>query len=362
MTTLDVELGSRSYSIAVGSGALGAAAKTCLSRLEPTSVTLVSHPRLMTLYGEAVESSFRDRGISVGRIVIPAGERHKTLRTVERIYRELVAIGVDRKGLLVALGGGVLGDICGFAAATYLRGIAFAQAPTTLLAQVDASVGGKTGVDLPEGKNLVGAFHQPVAVLVDTDTLRTLPARELRAGLAEVIKYGIITDERLFGDLERSIPLMLRRDGAALEDAIVQSCRIKADVVSKDETEQGLRAILNFGHTIGHALEAVTHYRRYKHGEAVSIGMVAACLIGEEVSVTPGDVTRSVRSLLARAGLPTGFPGDVDLEAVIDATARDKKRVGGSVTYILAERIGRVRQVPGIPREKVRGALARQRA
>jgi 3-dehydroquinate synthase len=362
MRTIEVVLGDRSYPIVVGAGVLNAAASVCMEQYHPSSVTILSHPRLMALYGEKVAADFRGLGLPVAMLTVRPGERHKNLRTVERLYRELLSLEVDRKGLLIAVGGGVLGDVCGFVAATYLRGIAFVQIPTTVLAQVDASVGGKTGVDLPEGKNLVGAFHQPRAVIIDTETLATLPARELRSGLAEVVKYGMITDERLFGDLGRSIPLLLGRDLAALSDAVVRSCEIKAHIVSVDETEQGLRAILNFGHTIGHALEVVTGYRRYKHGEAISIGMVSACLIGEEAGITPPDVTEAARALLSRLRLPTKFPDDIDIDSTISATLKDKKRVGASVTYILAERIGRVAPTPGVAAELVRRALRRQQA
>jgi 3-dehydroquinate synthase len=362
MRRIEVGLGDRSYPIVVGSSVLEKAADMALERVHPTSVALVTHPVLLEKYGQAVTDGFLRKGLQVHSIVVPAGERYKTLRTVEGLYRRLLECRVDRKGLVVVLGGGVLGDVCGFVAATYLRGIPFVQVPTTVLAQVDASVGGKTGVDLPEGKNLVGAFHQPAAVVIDTDTLASLPARELRSGLAEVVKYGIITDDQLFGDLERSIPDLLRRDARALSDVIVRSCEIKAAVVAADETEQGQRAILNFGHTVGHALEAVTGYRKYRHGEAISIGMVAACMIGEAAGVTPPDVTVSVRSMLARLRLPTSFPADVDIGETASATLQDKKRVGGRVTYILAERIGRVRMEPDVTLEVVRSALTRQRA
>lgn len=356
---MNVDLGERSYPLDIGQGLLGCVAEICLPKVHPTSVAILSHPRLMRLYGGPVAAGFRSAGIPTHCISVPSGERFKTLRTVERVCRELVQCELDRKSLLVAVGGGVLGDVCGFVAASYLRGISFVQVPTTLLAQVDASIGGKTGVDLPEGKNLIGAFHQPKAVIIDTETLRTLPARELRSGLAEVAKYGIISDDQLFGDLERSVPQLLRRDAGILEQIIGRSCEIKAEVVGQDEREQGLRAILNFGHTIGHALEAVTAYRRYKHGEAVSIGMVSACFIGEEAGVTPREVTAAVRSLLSRFRLPVDFPADIDPDSVISATARDKKRVGGAVSYILAERIGRVRIVSDLSTQLVRRAVVR---
>lgn len=359
MLTINVDLGERSYPLAIGQGLLGCVAEICLPRVCPTSVAIVSHPRLMRLYSGPVAAGFQSVGIPTRFVTVPSGERFKTLKTVERVCQDLVRCELDRRSLLVAVGGGVLGDVCGFVAASFLRGVPFVQVPTTLLAQVDASIGGKTGVDLPEGKNLVGAFHQPKAVIIDTETLRTLPARELRSGLAEVVKYGIISDDRLFGDLERSVPRLLQRDAGILEQIIGRSCEIKADVVGQDEKEQGLRAILNFGHTIGHALEAVTGYRRYKHGEAISIGMVSACLIGEEAGVTPSEVTADVRSLLSRFRLPVDFPADIEPESVISATSHDKKRVGGAVSYILAERIGRVKIVSGLSIRLVHRAILR---
>ncbi|MCW3095516.1 MAG: 3-dehydroquinate synthase, partial [Chthonomonadaceae bacterium] len=254
--------------------------------------------------------------------------------------------------------GGVLGDMVGFAAATYLRGIPFVQIPTTLLAQVDASVGGKTGVDLPQGKNLVGAFHQPSAVVIDTTTLRSLPLRELRSGLSEVIKYGIIYDKPFLTSIVNNMPGLLRRDEALLTTAIARSCEIKAEVVGQDETEQGLRAILNFGHTIGHALESVTAYRRFKHGEAIAIGMVSACLLGEEVGVTPSEVTEELCEALQRAHLPTAFPVEIEADAILAAAQRDKKTEAGRLRFVLARRVGEVFLCPDVPEAAVRAALA----
>ena len=282
MSAIRVELGTRSYSILVRPGLLDEAAAHISKMLSPSSALLLTHPRLAELYAAPIISGFENAGIRATVMTLPAGERFKTLNTVSRIYRALLDHRADRSSVLVVLGGGLLGDVGGFAAATYLRGIPFVQIPTTLLAQVDASVGGKTGVDLPQGKNLVGAFHQPRAVLIDTDTLRSLPARELRSGLAEVIKYGIICDKGLFDRLGKEMPRLLRRDSPALASVIVRSCEIKADVVSKDEFERGARAILNFGHTVGHALESLTVYRQFKHGEAISIGMVSAAHVRSE--------------------------------------------------------------------------------
>ncbi len=359
---LPVALGDRSYDILIEEGLLtsGRAAERVAAPASGKRVVLVTHPGLAADYAAPLQSGLQSRGFTVSLITLPPGERFKSLRTVARLYTDFLDAGLDRKSLIVAVGGGVLGDLVGFAAATYLRGVRFVQVPTTLLAQVDASVGGKTGVDLPQGKNLVGAFHQPGAVLIDPLTLRTLPARELRAGLAEVIKYGIIYDGFFFQAIVADLPALLRRDMDALSRAIARSCEIKAEVVAQDETEQGPRAILNFGHTVGHALEAVTNYRRYKHGEAVAIGMVAAALIGEEVGLTPPEVTQAITEVLKAARLPTGFPADISVEAILAAAQRDKKTQDGQLRFVLAERIGMVRFGQSVPVEAVRAALARQ--
>jgi 3-dehydroquinate synthase len=362
VSTVHVSLGARSYPIIVESGLLCRAAKEVLRIVPATGVAVLSHPHLAARFAAPILEGFRQAGVPVTLIPVPVGERHKNLRTVERIYDGLVAAGLDRKSLLVTLGGGVLGDIGGFAAATYLRGIPFVQVPTTLLAQVDASVGGKTGVDLRQGKNLVGAFHQPRVVMIDTDTLRTLPARELRSGLAEVVKYGIISDESFFRLIVQAMPRLLRRDADAVASAVIRSCEIKARVVEADETEQGLRAVLNFGHTVGHALEAVTGYRRYRHGEAISIGMVSAGLIGEEAGVTPREVTGRIVEALRRAGLPTDFPADVPAERILEAIGRDKKTVAGKTSFVLAREVGSVEIVSDVPAGAVLTALRRQRS
>jgi 3-dehydroquinate synthase len=280
---------------------------------------------------------------------------------VERLYSSFVAAGLDRKGVVVAVGGGVIGDIAGFAAACYLRGIRCVQVPTTLLAQVDSSVGGKTGVDLPEGKNLVGAFHQPALILIDLEALNTLPQRELRSGLAEVIKYGIITDEPFFYQTRDDLPAILKCDSHALKRAIMRSCEIKAAVVAEDEKEQGLRAILNFGHTVGHALESATQYRFYRHGEAIAIGMVTACLVGEDLGITPPTVTRDVSNCLAACGLPVEFPSSIDTAVIHTAMLLDKKTQSGRLRFVIAERIGKVRIVDDVPPGCVDRAIQRQK-
>lgn len=362
--TVDVRLGERSYTIQVGRGLLRSAQSADLlaAQARGGQVVLVTHPLLLRLYGTALLCILERHGVRALPATVPSGERTKSLAAVARLYDRFLNAGMDRRGLVVALGGGVVGDLAGFAAATYLRGVRYVQIPTTLLAQVDSSVGGKTGVDLARGKNLVGAFHQPSAVLIDPETLRTLPPRELRAGLAEVLKYGVLADADFFNKTVGAIPELLSRKAEALTAAIVRSCEIKADIVAQDESEQGLRATLNYGHTIGHALETVTAYRRYKHGEAVAIGMVSAALIGEAAGVTPRAVSDTLVFALEKAGLPVRFPGDVSPSAVLAAAYRDKKATGGRLRFVLAEEIGRVRFGVEVSPELVEAALVRQQA
>lgn len=359
---IPVALGDRSYTIEIAPGLIesGRATEALAGLAKGGKICLVTHPALAERYAAPIARGLETHGLTVTTVTLPPGERHKTLNAVAKLYTAFLEAGLDRHGLVVVVGGGVPGDVVGFAAASYLRGVRFVQIPTTLLAQVDSSVGGKTGVDLPQGKNLVGAFHQPSAVLIDTHTLRTLPARELRSGLAEVIKYGIIYEASFFEAVRADLPALLRRDDAALTRAIARSCEIKAEVVAQDETEQGLRAILNFGHTIGHALEAVTAYRRYKHGEAIAIGMVAESLIGEEIGVTPPEVTDALRAALEAAHLPVAFPTDIRVEAILEAGQRDKKTRAGRLHFVLAKRMGEVFVSGDVPEAAVRSAIARQ--
>jgi 3-dehydroquinate synthase len=289
---------------------------------------------------------------------VPAGETAKSLAVVEQCYDALAKHRLERKSFIVALGGGVVGDLAGFVAATYLRGIAFVQVPTTLLAQVDSSVGGKVGVNLKSGKNLVGAFHQPRFVLCDLDTLKTLPMREFRAGLAEVIKYGIIYDAALFARLEHDLPELIERHTETLSDVIARCCEIKADVVGQDETESGLRAILNFGHTIGHAIENSSGYGKYLHGEAISIGQVAAAIISVAVLGLRGSEAERIGVIFKRAGLPTtiSLKGG-QRKRLLAAMRLDKKVSGGEVKFVLAKKIGKVVWGQKVPETLIHGAL-----
>ena len=275
-------------------------------------------------------------------------EAGKNLQTVEKIARKLVHAGADRKSLLIAVGGGVVGDVAGFVAASYLRGLALVQVPTTVVAQVDSAIGGKTGVNLPEGKNLVGAFYPPRGVLVDPEVLASLPEREFRGGLAEVIKYGVIADAKLFAFLEQNIDRILRRDSRAMEHVIRRSIEIKANVVSRDERESGLREILNYGHTFAHALESATRYRKYRHGEAVAWGMMCAAMLGHEAANTPADDVARIVSLVRRIGPLPGWPA-VEPQRLFAFMQADKKTKFGRVRFVLSPRLGHAESYEAVP-------------
>ncbi len=356
-----VPLGDRSYNITILPGLIGTAecAESIQADAPFSQACIVTHPSLAVRYAQPLLESLSGPKLKISIVTVPAGEGSKNLRQVAKLYDAFLVNGLDRKSLVIAVGGGVLGDLVGFAAASYLRGIRFIQVPTTLLAQVDASVGGKTGVDLPQGKNLVGAFHQPSAVLIDPITLQTLPRRELRAGLAEIVKYGIIYDKDYFEEVVRSAASLLKCDQNSLVKIIARSCEIKSAVVSNDETEQGQRAILNFGHTIGHALEAVTQYKRYKHGEAVAIGMFSEALIGEEHGITPPHVTRRLMEALKACQLPVDFPKDIALENILSAALTDKKTLSGKLHFVLPQEIGSVIIAGDVPEKTIIQALQR---
>ncbi len=337
MQTLTVDVGHTSYPIQIGAGLLGDAALLHAS-IPGQDLCVVSNTTVAELYLGRVQAALQGRRIAV--CVLPDGEQFKTLETVGRVFDALVSARLNRDASIVALGGGVVGDIAGFAAACYQRGIGYVQIPTTLLAQVDSSVGGKTGVNHPGGKNLIGAFHQPCAVLADTDTLATLPDRELRAGLAEVIKYGCIWDPVLFDWLEENMPLLLGRDPAALAHAIGRCCAIKATVVGRDERESNLRAVLNFGHTFGHAIEAATNYETYLHGEAVGLGMLMAAHLSASLGWLDDGAAARIGRLLAQAGLPTQ-PPRIGVARAAGLMHMDKKVLAGTIRLVLLERLGR---------------------
>ncbi len=358
MQKIRVDLGDRSYNIVIDAGRLGEIGKNLLKFEFSRKICLVSNPTVFGLHGETVARSIRDAGFELARILIPDGEGFKSLSSVEEIYTDMLKARLDRKAVVVALGGGVIGDIAGFAASTYMRGVDFVQVPTTLLAQVDSSVGGKTGVNHPLGKNMIGSFWQPRLVWIDTETLKTLPQREFLSGIAEVIKYGVIWDEEFFRFLEEHSREVLAHDPEALERVIRRSCEIKAEVVSKDERESGLRAILNYGHTIGHALETATGYARYLHGEGVAIGMYAEARLGQQAGLLEAGQTARIRALIELYGLPSSLPEDISFDAVLSAMQLDKKAVAGNLKFVLPERIGAVTIKGGLSAEEIRRVFA----
>ena len=354
MRVVKVELGERSYLIYIGSGLLGLLGDKCAKIYEPQNCVVITDSNVGRLYGKQAIENLSAAGFSPFLIMLPAGESTKSLRNVEYCYNHIAQKRIERRSFVVALGGGVIGDLAGFVAATYMRGIGFVQVPTTLLAQVDSSVGGKVGINLKYGKNLVGSFYQPNLVLCDIDTLNTLPERELRAGLSEVIKYAVIYDSAMFNRLEKDIEKLLNNEPKTVASVIARCCQIKAEVVAADEKESGLRAILNFGHTIGHALEAITNYKKLLHGEAVAIGQVAAAMIGAMVcNFNETDVQR-IKQLIKRTGLPMCYKLDeASQKKLIEAMRLDKKASGGEAKFVLPTKIGTVKFGQKLPIEVI---------
>jgi len=339
MLSVPVALGERSYSIHIGSG-LVSRPELIVAQLQQPRVAVVTNPLVGKLYLDALSTVLEKAGVSVVPVMLPDGESHKTWATLNLVFDRLLEQRCERKTTLIALGGGVIGDITGFAAAVYLRGVPFIQVPTTLLAQVDSSVGGKTGINHPLGKNMIGAFYQPRLVLADTDTLRSLPERELAAGLAEVIKYGLIRDASFLTWLEDNIEQLLARDPDALAYAVRRSCEIKAQIVSEDERETDVRALLNLGHTFGHAIEAGLGFGTWLHGEAVAAGSVLAARMSQRMRLLQaGDVARAV-DLFKRARLPTDAP-ELGATRYLELMGLDKKVEQGRLRLILLERIGK---------------------
>lgn len=338
--TEKVQLGDRSYDILIGSGLLKGLGEACRKAAPGKRILMVSDTAVDALYGARVAASLTEAGYDVACAVVPVGEESKSGKQLFALYDQAVRHGLDRKACVVALGGGVVGDLAGFMAASFLRGLRFVQVPTTLLAMVDSAVGGKTGINLKQGKNLVGAFYQPSLVVCDTDFLETLPPREFSAGLAEVIKYGVIWDADLFSLLEKSAS-SLASDSALLARVVARSCAIKAEVVRQDERDGGLRNILNFGHTLGHALENIAGYGTFLHGEAVGIGLVYAARVSAKVKGFPSSDVNRVITLVRKAGLPTHAPGYAwrDLRRAMEV---DKKGSEGQPRFVLADRLGHV--------------------
>jgi 3-dehydroquinate synthase len=337
MNTIDIELESTRYPVYLGRGGLADDALWA-RHLGDGGVLVVSNDVVAPLYLEALAAGLGDRPFEVH--VLPDGERHKTVATWQGIIDRLVDLQARRDTQLIALGGGVVGDITGFAAAAYMRGVRFLQAPTTLLAQVDASVGGKTGVNHVRGKNLIGAFHQPAAVVIDSATLDTLPAREFNAGMAEVVKYGALGDAAFFDWLEANAERLAARDEAAIDTMIRRAVENKARIVGQDEKEAGVRALLNLGHSFGHALESETAYTAFLHGEAVAIGMVTAAILSERRGLCPAGTAERIDALLARFDLPTRIPAELDPACLAAALTLDKKAVASGLRLVLLHRIG----------------------
>lgn len=352
MHDISVSLGPRSYRILVEPGVLGRVGDELAGLGVGAKVALFSDRGILARHGAPVRESLDKAGFQVTVVELPEGESAKTVEVAVRGWDALLTAGLDRGSTVVSLGGGAVGDLAGFVAATYMRGVNFVQLPTTLLAQVDASSGGKTAIDHPEAKNLIGVFHQPRLVLVDTTVLATLPDREYRSGLAEVIKHGIVLDATYFADLEASCGPLLAREIDTLTRVVAGSCRLKAHVVERDEQEAELRAVLNYGHTIGHAVEAATGFARWTHGEAVALGIAAEARLAERLGLASATTTGRQVELLRSVGLPVRGSGAAP-GRVLEALGRDKKSRNGRVPFVLAPEIGRFTVVFDVPREAV---------
>ena len=355
MEKVFVNLGASSYEIFIGADILSNVGKFVAEKF--TKILLVTQQNIFDAHGKSLTDGLDAQKISYTVATIPDGETSKNLREAEKLYTRAIEFGLDRKSAVIAFGGGVVGDLAGFVAATFLRGVGLIQIPTTLLAQVDSSVGGKTAVNHALGKNLIGAFHQPKAVFIDLNCLATLPEREIKSGLGEVVKYGVISDEKFFAYLEDNAEKI--RDVKTLAHIVKRSCELKAEVVGKDERESGLRRILNFGHTLAHAVEEQTRYEKFRHGEAVAIGMVGAARISCELGKTSAANVERLENLLRRFGMVTTCDG-LDAEKLFAVTFRDKKTVGGKVNWVLMKNFGDVEISSDVPAQivkKVFGSL-----
>lgn len=357
MTTIQVLLGDRSYPIRIRPRALRELGPAIAQELDARHVVSITTPRVAAAHSAEVDAGLSESGIRHDRVEVPEGDRAKTLRTASRVYDRLLDLGADRECVVLGFGGGAACDLAGFVASTYLRGVPLVQAPTTLVGQVDASVGGKTAVNHPRGKNLIGTFYQPRLVWIDPAVVATLPARERRAGLAEVVKVAALWDSGFFAWLEENISKVLRLDLDLLTEVVARATAIKAEIVSLDEREAGLRSLLNLGHTLGHAIENVFGYRRYRHGEAVSMGMVFAARLSERRELCPAGTALRIERLLTRIGLPTELPDSkADRSAYLHAIAVDKKVRGAEVGFVVLREIGRAEVVRMTPEAILRGA------
>lgn len=356
MNKVRVMLGSRSYDICIGYNILNELKDYLLGHSLGRKVAIVTNPKIRRLYGEDIYQQLKGADFLPMVIELLAGERYKTLKSVSKIYDILIKEKFERNSSIIALGGGVIGDIAGFVAATYLRGVPYIQVPTSLVAQVDSSVGGKTGVNHTLGKNLIGAFYQPVLVWIDAGVLKTLPRRELISGMAEVVKYGVISDEGFFSFIEENYKKILSLEQESLIQMVERSCEIKAMVVSADEREKGLRAILNFGHTIGHAIETITDYKMFRHGEAVAMGMVCAARLASVMGICDQEVYKRIGILCRLVGLRTSLPR-VEFETLWDILHRDKKVTNGKVRFVLPVRLGEVKIIEDVDRSMLQEAI-----
>jgi 3-dehydroquinate synthase len=356
MNIITVNLGARSYPIYLGEGVLPELARALQDMGQRGAVAIVTDSNVGPLYAGRTEALVREAGLEPVTCAIEAGEAGKRLAQIDYLCGEFLAGGLDRSSCVVALGGGVVGDVAGFAAASFMRGIPVVQVPTTIVAQVDSSVGGKTAVNHAAGKNIIGAFHQPSAVIMDTALLSTLPSRELKAGLAEAIKHGVIADEELFAYFETNADAILNKELPALELPIRRSCEIKTAVVAKDEREHGVRANLNYGHTFGHGIEAVTEYSRFLHGEAVAMGMCAAAVLSLDLGLVRSDFVEQQRACIASYGLPTAWP-EIPVDATLAAMKHDKKVRAGTMKFIVADRMGHVVHRTDVTEAQARAAL-----
>lgn len=355
---VQLRLGPRSYEIKVGSGLLAVAGRLVCERADASHAVVICDRNVLSPHGQAVIESLAKEGLRVSQIVVEPGERSKSVETANSLWEQLLNSETDRQSVVLAVGGGVVGDLAGFAAATFARGLAFFQVPTTLLAQVDSSVGGKVGINLPSAKNMVGVFWQPKRVIIDTDVLSTLGEREYRSGLAEVVKYGVILDADFFAYLESHADELNLRDSLVLRYVIQRCCRIKADIVEEDEREEtGARAVLNYGHTFAHAIEAVAGYGELLHGEAVSMGMICASRLAERLGRVDSAFTSRQRKLLEKLNLPINVP-NLDHDKLLQAMSRDKKVKNTKLRFILPSRMGHVELLEGASNEDVLAALA----
>lgn len=356
-TKVDVQLGDRSYEIQIGSGLIDQLGTLCAPFVADRHVVIISDSKVAPLYLSKVEAGLMSVAARINSVVVPEGEQSKNLNQCDQLWQLMVEMPSDRKSVVFALGGGVVGDLAGFVAAGFARGVDFIQMPTSLLAQVDSSVGGKTGVNLPQAKNMVGAFWQPKTVIIDIDVLNSLDDRNFRAGLAEVIKYGLIMDADLFERIETNMDSILKREPAIITELIQRCCQCKADVVREDETEtSGRRAILNYGHTIGHAIEAVYGYGEYLHGEAISIGMVVEAELAKALGMVDEEFCSRQKAIFESAGLPVSCPSGKESD-LVEAMTRDKKVASGKLNFILPTGIGDVKSVPSPEGDAIEAAI-----